>query len=175
MTGIRKQKSIARLAAAVVAMASLLSLDAFAGPKAAPAKDIVDTAVAAGSFKTLCVRAPGRGSDRHAERPRAIYGLRPDRRSVCEIACRNRRRSIETGKQGQARGGAHLSRRSRKCYGGSSCQNELCQNGKRPTAHHSHEWRRVMIDNAKVVKADILCTNGVIHVLDSHSPQVMGA
>ena len=25
----------------------------------------------------------------------------------------------------------------------------------------------VMVDNAKVVKADILCTNGVIHVVDS--------
>jgi uncharacterized surface protein with fasciclin (FAS1) repeats len=25
----------------------------------------------------------------------------------------------------------------------------------------------VMVDNAKVVKADILCSNGVIHVVDS--------
>ncbi len=26
---------------------------------------------------------------------------------------------------------------------------------------------KVMIDNANVVKTDILCTNGVIHVIDS--------
>jgi uncharacterized surface protein with fasciclin (FAS1) repeats len=25
----------------------------------------------------------------------------------------------------------------------------------------------VMVDNAKVIKADILCSNGVIHVIDS--------
>ena len=41
-------------------------------------KDIIDTAVAAGNFKTLAA-AQGRWTDRHSQRPRAFHRVRADR------------------------------------------------------------------------------------------------
>ncbi|MGB8473926.1 MAG: fasciclin domain-containing protein, partial [Candidatus Acidiferrum sp.] len=47
--------------AVAVAMVLSLSLGALARPKATPSKDIVDTAIAAGSFKTLAAALQAAG------------------------------------------------------------------------------------------------------------------
>ena len=62
MKGTSNQNVKAAFLTAAIALALSLSLGAFAHPKAAPAMDIVDTAVAAGSFKTLAaaLQAAGR-------------------------------------------------------------------------------------------------------------------
>src|SRR5271166_2928460 len=61
MIGSSKQSVKAGFLAVAAGLVLTLSLGMFAGPKDAPSKDIVDTAVAAGSFKTLAAALQAAG------------------------------------------------------------------------------------------------------------------
>ena len=142
MTRTTKQTNIVRFATAAVAMASLLSLNALAGSKAAPTKDIVDTAVAAGSFKTLAAALQAAGLIDTLKGPGPFTVFAPTDEAFAKLPAGTVEDLLKPENKDKARSRTDVSRRSGKCYGGSSCQNEFRKNGKRPDAHHSHEWQR---------------------------------
>jgi len=157
----------------VFATASLLGLFALlaivsSGPAMAqdkPAKDIVDTAVGAGQFKTLvtAVKAAelvetlkGKGpftvfaptDEAFAKVPQAtLDALLKDKKALAGVLTYH----VVSGKVMAA---DVVKLNSAKTVQGKSV-NILVKDGK------------VMINGANVLKTDILCSNGVIHVIDA--------
>ena len=72
----------------MVAAVGLLPLSTAFAKRSAQAKDIVDTAVSAGSSSARG-RFEGRGFNRDPERRRAVHGFRPDRQGICQVAGRH--------------------------------------------------------------------------------------
>jgi len=152
---------------AAVAAALSLSLGVLAGPKPEPAKDIVDTAVAAGSFKTLtaALQAAGLVDTLKSKGPFTVFAptdeafaklpkgtvedlLKPENKAKLV--------SILTYHvvPGEVLASQVIKMNSAKTVDGESLTIKV-------------ESGAVMVDNAKVTKTDILCSNGVIHVIDS--------
>lgn len=167
MTGTMKLKRAARFSAAVVAMASLLSLTAFAGPKAAPTKDIVDTAVAAGSFKTLAAALQAAGLIDTLKGPGPFTVFAPTDEAFAKLPPgtvedllkpENKEKLVAILTYHVVPGNVTASQVAKM-------NSAKTVNGQLLTIRANGGG--VMVDNAKVVKADILCSNGVIHVVDS--------
>ena len=159
------QKSV-KLVSLAAAVALALSLGTFARPKPAP-KDIVDTAVAAGSFKTLAaaLQAAGLIDTLKSKGPFTVFAptdeafaklpagtvddlLKPENKAKLVAILTYH---VVPGKVLAAQ---VTKMSSAKTVNGESLTISV-NNGS------------VMVDNAKVVKTDILCSNGVIHVIDS--------
>src|SRR5271166_4376928 len=124
---IGNMNKFVKVASFMAAVALVLSLSQQTSARPKPAsKDIVDTAVAAGSFKTLvaALQAAGLVDTLKSNGPFTV--LAPE---VTKID-------------------------SAKTVNGQSLAISVNDG-------------TVMVDNAKVVKTDILCSNGVIHVIDS--------
>ena len=77
-------------------------------------KDIVDTAVAAGSFKTARCGVEGRRPCRNVEGEGSVHCLCADGRSVFKVAGGHCGGPAEAGEQGEAGGHPHLPRGGRK-------------------------------------------------------------
>jgi len=142
------------------------SLAAF-GQSATKAMDIVDTAVSAGSFKTLvaAIKAAGLVDTLIGEGPFTVFAptdeafgklpegtiddlLKPENKSKLQAILTYH---VVAGKVMAA---DVTGIDSAKTVNGQSLSVKV-------------EGDAVMIDNAKVIKADILCSNGVIHVIDT--------
>jgi uncharacterized surface protein with fasciclin (FAS1) repeats len=143
--------------------ASVLSLSAFAGSALAQAKDIVDTAVAAGSFKTLAtaLEAAGLISTLKGAGPFTVFAptdeafakvpkdkldaLLKDKAALTKVLTYHvvpgkvMAKDVKAGKVKTVQGGALT---------------VTTEGG-------------VMVDGAKVVATDVTASNGVIHVIDS--------
>ena len=130
-------------------------------------KDIVDTAVAAGLFKTLVKALQAADLVETLERSRALHGVCADRRGVRETARRNARSAAEAREQaklqriltshvvaGRVMAADVVKTSSAKAVSGDTLTIASRNGG-------------VTVDGAKVVKTDIAATNGVIHVIDS--------
>ena len=160
---VSKLFSFAALAAAAVLMISV--------PAAAHAdKDIVDTAVGAGSFKTLvaAVKAAGLVDALKGDGPftvfaptDAAFSKLPKGTVETLLKPENKQKLIDILKYHAVAGkvmaadAAKLTKPTKvKTIGGKSVTVVFKKGG-------------VHVDNAHVVKADIICTNGVIHVIDS--------
>jgi uncharacterized surface protein with fasciclin (FAS1) repeats len=144
---------------------ALLGLSLSAAEKAAAKKDIVDTAVGAGSFQTLVTAVKAAGlvdtlkgdgpftvfaptDEAFAKLPKgAVEGLLKDKEKLAKVLTYH----VVAGKV-MAADAAKLD--SAKSVEGSKLT-IAAKNGK------------VKIDDATVVKADIDCSNGVIHVIDT--------
>jgi uncharacterized surface protein with fasciclin (FAS1) repeats len=155
--------SLFRLGAFVVASA-FMAANIFAAPAE---KDIVDTAVEAGSFKTLAAALKaadlietlkGKGpftvfaptDEAFAKLPKGTVEelLKPENKAkLAGILTYH----VVSGKV-EAKDAVKL--KSAKTVNGASFKITASDAG-------------VMVDKAKVVKTDIQCTNGVIHVIDS--------
>jgi len=162
-----KQSVKASLITAAVAVVLSLSLGAFAGPKPATSKDIVDTAVAAGSFKTLAaaLQAAGLVDTLKGPGPFTVFAPTDDAfaklppGTIEELLVpenKDKLVSILTYHvvAGKVTAAQVMKMNSAKTVNGHPLA--ITANG-----------GTVMVNNAKVIKADILCTNGVIHVIDS--------
>jgi uncharacterized surface protein with fasciclin (FAS1) repeats len=145
------------------------ALLAFAAPSFAAEKDIVDTAVGAGSFKTLvaAVKAAGLADTLKGEGPFTV--LAPTDEAFSKLPAgtvegllkpenKDKLVAILTyhviPARAMAADVAKLDGKSVKSVEGSPIKVEV-------------EGKTLMVNNAKVVKADIACTNGVIHVIDT--------
>ena len=144
----------------------------FAGPVSTERKDIVDTAVAAKSFSTLVtavqkaelvdalkgkgpftVFAPSDAAFQKLEKskPGTIAGLlKPENKAKLQAILTYH---VVPGKV--------LAADVVKLKSGTKVKT---LNGQSITVKNKHG---VYVDGAKVVKTDVLCTNGVIHVIDS--------
>jgi transforming growth factor-beta-induced protein len=152
---------------AAFAVALSLSLGVLAGPRSKPAKDIVDTAVAAGSFKTLAtaLQAAGLVDTLKGKGPFTVFA--PTDEAFAKLPAgtledllkpenKEKLASILTYHvvPGRILAAQVVKMNSAKTVNGQSLT-------------ISTNDGTVMVDNAKVVKTDILCSNGVIHVIDS--------
>jgi len=148
---------------------SLFVLVAFAAPAFAADKDIVDTAVAAGSFKTLvaAVKAAGLVETLKGDGPFTVLAptdeafeklpagtvenlLKPENKS--KLAALLTYHVIPS--KAMAADVVKLDGKTVKSVEGSPIMVEV-------------EGKTVMVNNAKVTKTDIACSNGVIHVIDT--------
>jgi uncharacterized surface protein with fasciclin (FAS1) repeats len=143
--------------------ATVLSLSAFAGSALAQAKDIVDTAVAAGSFKTLATALEAAGligtlkgtgpftvfaptDEAFAKVPKAqLDALLKDKAALTKVLTYHvvpgkvMAKDVKAGKVKTVQGGSLT---------------VTTEGG-------------VMVDGAKVVATDVAASNGVIHVIDT--------
>jgi uncharacterized surface protein with fasciclin (FAS1) repeats len=132
---------------------------------AKPTKDIVETAVAAGSFKTLvaAVQAAGLVETLKGKGPFTVFA--PTDEAFAKLPAGTVEALLKDKAKlaailtyhvvsGDVRAAQAMKLNSAKTVNGQSLKIALKDGG-------------VMIDNAKVVKADILTTNGVIHVIDT--------
>jgi uncharacterized surface protein with fasciclin (FAS1) repeats len=150
---------------AIVAVA-FLSVGALAKPKAA-SKDIVDTAVAAGSFKTLAaaLQAAGLVDTLKGAGPYTVFAPTDEAFAKLPAGTVDELLKPENKEKlvailtyhvvpGDVMAAQVVKMNSAKTVNGQSVS-------------ISSKGGTVMVDNAKVVKADIACTNGVIHVIDT--------
>lgn len=147
----------------------LLALVAFAAPTYAADKDIVDTAVAAGSFKTLvtAVKAADLVEVLKGDGPFTVLAptdeafaklpagtvetlLKPENKA--KLAALLKYHVIPS--KAMAADVVKLDGKTVKSVEGSPIMIEV-------------EGKNVMVNTAKVVKTDIMCSNGVIHVIDA--------
>jgi len=162
----------------IVQIGLVAALVTLAGPKAiaqAPARDIVDTAVAAGSFTTLAkaLQAAGLVDTLKGKGPFTVFAptdeafaklpagtledlLKPENKSKLQ---RILTYHVVAGTVGSAQ---VVKMSSAKAVSGDSITIKT-------------SGQTVMVDNATVVKADIPASNGVIHVIDAvilpHDPK----
>lgn len=147
---------------AVGALALSLSMGyAFAPEK----KDIVDTAIGAGQFKTLVslVQAAGLVDALRSEGPFTVFAPTDAAFAKVPKATLN-----ALGKDKEALKQVLLYH----VVSGKVTSGQVVKVNKAKTLQGSDvkvkvSGKNVMINNAKVVKADIECTNGVIHVIDT--------
>jgi uncharacterized surface protein with fasciclin (FAS1) repeats len=152
--------------AAAVAIALSLSLATYARPKAA-SQDIVDTAVAAGSFKTLAaaLQAAGLVDTLKGKGPFTVFA--PTDEAFAKLPAGTVEDLLKP--ENKAKLVAIL---TYHVVPGKVLADQVTKMNSAKTINGeslaiSINGGTVMVDNAKVVKTDILCSNGVIHVIDS--------
>jgi uncharacterized surface protein with fasciclin (FAS1) repeats len=142
----------------------LLATAALAAP---PAQDIVDTAVAAGSFNTLvaAVKAAGLVDTLKGPGPFTVFALTDEAfaklppGTVEDLLKPENKAKLAAVLTYHVVSGKVMAKEAMKLHEAKTV------NGEELTIRTS--MGSVMIDNAKVVKADIVCSNGVIHVIDT--------
>lgn len=152
--------------AAAVALVLSLSLGTYARPKAAP-KDIVDTAVAAGSFKTLAaaLQAAGLVDTLKGKGPFTVFAPTDDAfaklpaGTVEDLLKPENKDKLVAILTYHVVPGKVLAAQVVKMTSAKTVNGQ--------TLAISVNDGTVTVDNARVIKTDILCTNGVIHVIDS--------
>jgi len=143
-----------------------LAIGAYARPKAA-SKNIVDTAVAAGSFKTLAaaLQAAGLVDTLKGKGPFTVFA--PTDEAFAKLPAGTVEDLLKP--ENKAKLVAIL---TYHVVPGKVLADQVTKMNSAKTINGeslaiSINGGTVMVDNAKVVKTDILCSNGVIHVIDS--------
>ena len=156
------------LSIGTVALSILLSLG-FAGAQAGnhPQKDIVDTAVAAGSFKTLsaALETAGLVETLKGEGPFTVFA--PTDEAFAKLPAGTVDDLLKPENKAKL-----VSILTYHVVPGSVASGQVVEMTSARTVQGqsvkiSAKGGVVMIDGAKVVKADVKASNGVIHVIDS--------
>jgi uncharacterized surface protein with fasciclin (FAS1) repeats len=149
---------------AMVALA--MSLGTYARPKAA-SQDIVDTAVAAGSFKTLAaaLQAAGLVDTLKGKGPFTVFAPTDDAFAKLPAGTVEDLLKPENKVKLVAILTYHVVPGKVLAAQVTKMNSAKTVNGQ--SLAISVNDGTVMVDNAKVIKTDILCSNGVIHVIDS--------
>ncbi len=151
---------------ASVAILLSLSLGAFANAKPAP-QDIVDTAVSAGSFKTLvaALQAAGLVDTLKGKGPFTVFAPTDEAFAKLPPGTLEDLLKPENKENLVAILTYHV-------VPGRDLASQIAKMNSVKTVNGESlvitvNSGTVMVDNAKVIKTDILCSNGVIHVIDS--------
>lgn len=165
----RSSNQSVRVGFIVVAVTLVLSLSlgAFAHPKASSNKDIVDTAVAAGSFKTLAtaLQAAGLVDTLKSKGPFTVFAPTDEAFAKLPAGTLEDLLKPENKEKLVAILTYHVVPGKVMAAQVTKINSAKTVNGQSLTI--SVNGGSVMVDNAKVTKTDILCSNGVIHVIDS--------
>lgn len=155
------------LLGAVGMLALALPFAACAGPKPSPAKDIVDTAVAAGSFKTLAsaLQAVGLVDTLKGKGPFTVFAPTDEAFAKLPAGTLEDLLKPENKEKLAAILTYHVVPGKVLAAQVAKMKSAKTLNGQSLTI--SAGQGTVMVDNARVVKTNILCSNGVIHVIDS--------
>ena len=167
MTGSSNQSVRVAFLVVAVTLVLSLSLGAFAHPKASSNKDIVDTAVAAGSFKTLAaaLQAAGLVDILKSKGPFTVFAPTDEAFAKLPAGTLEDLLKPENKEKLAAILTYHVVPGKVMAVQVTKLNSAKTVNGQSLTI--SVNGGTVMVDNAKVVKTDILCSNGVIHVIDS--------
>ena len=167
MKGSSKQSVKVGFLAVAAGLVLTLSLGMLAGPKDPPSKDIVDTAVAAGSFKTLAaaLQAAGLVDTLKGKGPFTVFA--PTDEAFAKLPAGTVENLLKPENKQKLVAiltyhvvpGRVLAAQVTKMNSAKTVNGE--------SLGISSNDGSVMVDNAKVVQTDILCSNGVIHVIDS--------
>ena len=132
-----------------------------------PKMDIVDTAVSAGSFNTLvaAVQAAGLAETLKGEGPFTVFAPTDDAFAKLPAGTLDDLLKPENKDKLAAILTYHVVSGKVMAKDVMTMKEAKTVNGQ--SVMVSMEADTVMIDNAKVVNADIECTNGVIHVIDT--------
>jgi len=156
--------TLAALAAVVPAVSAQMGPKAPTA-KAAPAMDIVETAVAAGSFKTLAaaLQAAGLVDALKGDGPFTVFA--PTDEAFAKLPAG----TVEALLQDKAKLTAIL---TYHVVAGAVPASEVVKLTSATTLNGADvkiaaTGGKVMVNNAQVVKADIKATNGIIHVIDT--------
>ena len=150
------------------ALAALLVAGAAAGAGThKKTKDIVDTAVAAGSFKTLvaAVQAAGLAGTLKGEGPFTVFAPTDEAFAKLPPGTLDELLKPENRAKLTAILTYHVVPGRVMASDVAGLKSARTVNGQELTI--SAEGGSVTIDQARVVKTDIVCSNGVIHVIDS--------
>ena len=167
MTKQSKQMYKVHFSIVAVALSLSLALGVCAGPNLAPTKDIVDTAVAAGSFKTLAaaLQAAGLVDTLKGKGPFTVFA--PTDEAFAKLPAGTVEDLLKP--ENKARLIAiltyHVVPGEIEAAQVTQLREAKTVNGQFLTI--SVNGGTVMVDNAKVIKTDILCSNGIIHVIES--------
>jgi len=160
-----------RFSSRSVLAGALLALVAASGPAAAaapaPQKDIVDTAVAAGSFQTLAAALQAAGLVETLKGPGPFTVFAPTDAAFAKLPAGTVESLLKP--ENKAKLTAIL---MYHVVPGRVLAAQVGGMTSAPTANGqtlaiSSENGIVTVDGARVTKADILCSNGVIHVIDT--------
>jgi uncharacterized surface protein with fasciclin (FAS1) repeats len=146
---------------AALAVAALV----FAAPARAAEKDIVDTAVAAGNFKTLAKLLTDAGLVDTLKGAGPFTVFAPTDEAFAKVP----KATLEALAADKAKLRAVL---TYHVVPGKVMASDVVKLSEAKTVQGqmvriSAADGKVKVDNANVIKADILCTNGVIHVIDA--------
>jgi uncharacterized surface protein with fasciclin (FAS1) repeats len=167
MKGSSKPRIRAVFITVSVALGLLLSLGSFANPKTAPSKDIVDTAVAAGSFKTLATALQAAGLVDTLKGPGPFTVFAPTDEAFAKLPAGTLEDLLKPENKDKLVAILTYHVVSGKVMAAQVGKMDSAKSINGQSLRIATTGGSVMIDNAKVIQADILCTNGVIHVIDS--------
>jgi transforming growth factor-beta-induced protein len=134
---------------------------------ASPAKDIVDTAVGAGSFNTLvaAVKAAGLVETLKGKGPFTVFAPTDEAFAKLPPGTLDDLLKPENKAKLAAILTYHVVPKKVMAKDVVKMKTAKTVNGQSVTI--SMKDKDVMVDNAKVTKTDIVCSNGVIHVIDA--------
>ena len=151
---------------AVAALGLSLSLATIARSQDA-SKDIVDTAVAAGSFKTLAaaLQAAGLVDTLKGNGPFTVFA--PTDEAFAKLPAGTVEDLLKPENKEKLVAILTYHVVPGKVLAAQVTKMSSAKTANGQSLSISVKGGTVMVDNAKVVKTDILCSNGVIHVIDS--------
>jgi len=134
---------------------------------AAETKDIVDTAVGAGSFNTLvtAVKAAGLVETLKGKGPFTVFA--PTDEAFAKLPAGTLDNLLKPENKEKLKGILTYHVVSGKVMAKDVVKIKSAKTVNGQSLAISMKDKAVMVDNAKVVKTDIVCTNGVIHVIDA--------
>jgi uncharacterized surface protein with fasciclin (FAS1) repeats len=162
---MKSQKSVRQLTALTLAL--VLSFAALPITAETPKKDIVDTAVAAGSFRTLAAALQAAGLVETLKGPGPFTVFAPTDEAFAKLPGGTVEELLKP--ENKAKLAAIL---TYHVLPGKVMASEVVQLTSAKTVNGQSLKIKayggdVKVDNAKVIKADIATSNGVIHVIDT--------
>jgi uncharacterized surface protein with fasciclin (FAS1) repeats len=140
-----------------------LVYSSFAGDR----KDIVDTAIAAGSFKTLAAALTAADLVATLKGPGPFTVFAPTDEAFAKLPAGTLDDLLKPVNKSKLQGILTYHVVSGKVMAADVVKLKSATTVNGQTSTIMMKDGAVMIDNAKVTKTDILCTNGVIHVIDA--------
>jgi uncharacterized surface protein with fasciclin (FAS1) repeats len=151
----------------MICSAVLLTLSFSSGAFAAPRKDIVDTAAGAGDFKTLATALQAAGLVDTLKGPGPFTVFAPTDEAFAKLPAGTLEDLLKPENKRKL-----ISILTYHVVAGRVLAKDVVKLHEAKTLNGQEvkirvEDGKVKVDNATVVKTDIECTNGVIHVIDS--------
>lgn len=150
-----------------ICIALAIALSAGSSAFAQSQKDIVDTAVAAGDFKTLAAALQAAGLVDTLKGPGPFTVFAPTDEAFAKLPAGTVEDLLKPENKQKL-----ISILTYHVVAGKVMANEVVKLHEAKTVNGQDvkimvDGGKVMVDNANVVKTDIQCTNGVIHVIDA--------
>ena len=151
----------------MICLALLLTLSFRSSAFAEPKKDIVDTAVAAGDFKTLAAALQAAGLVDTLKGPGPFTVFAPTDEAFAKLPAGTLEDLLKPENKQKL-----ISILTYHVVAGKVMTKDVVTLHEAKTVNGQDlkimaEGGKVMVDNSNVIKTDIQCTNGVIHVMDT--------